>query len=130
MSQDQVRSTIHRCASTTNSCGWIRFTTSASIPRRWQCWRNVVLKPLSHHSFSSRLVLTRPASNTLIPPRLSDVDAVTTTTEINSPRVSTRPNVLRPEIFFPTSYPLVDDVTVDAPRTDRASMIDADGSGS
>jgi hypothetical protein len=33
------------------------------------------------------------------------------------------PNVLRPEIFFPASYPLVSPVTVAAPRTERASTI-------
>jgi len=44
--------------------------------------------------------------------------------------VSTTPKVFRPEIFFPASYPLVEDVTVTAPRTLLASMTPAYGSAS
>ena len=47
--------------------------------------------------------LAWPSSNTAIPPVLSDVEATTTTTAISSPSVSTRPNVMRPEIFFRAS---------------------------
>lgn len=42
------------------------------------------------------------ASATLVPPVLSEVLATTVTANSN-PRVSTIPNVLRPEIFFPAS---------------------------
>src|SRR5665213_3537116 len=65
-----------------------------------------------------------------IPPTLSDTLAATTTTAMRSPRVSTTPKALRPEIFFPASYPLVGVVTVEAPRTLRASMTPAEGSAS
>jgi hypothetical protein len=44
--------------------------------------------------------------------------------------VSTTPKVLRPEIFLPASYPLVEEQTVEAPWVLRASTIPAEGSGS
>src|SRR5664280_1982815 len=65
-----------------------------------------------------------------MPPTLSDTLAATTTTAMRRPSVSTTPKVLSPEIFLPASYPLVGLVTVDAPRTLRASMTPAEGSGS
>jgi hypothetical protein len=56
-----------------------------------------------------------------------EVFAVTTTTAMSSPRVSTMPKVLRPLIFLPASKPLLWLGTVDAARTLRASMIPAVG---
>ena len=50
---------------------------------------------------------------------LSDIDATTTVTAINKPRVSTIPNVLRPEIFLPASQPLVARLTVDGETATR-----------
>ena len=61
------------------------------------------------------------------PPALSEMDAATTATAMRSPRVSTMPKVLRPLTLFPASYPLVFLRTVGAARTERASMMPADG---
>ena len=61
------------------------------------------LKPASQNTFVNLALFGRTLSTTAIPPALSDIDATTTQTAINRPRVSTIPNVFRPEIFFPPS---------------------------
>src|SRR5664279_5553767 len=130
MSHDQVRSTTHRCGSTTKRWSWILFTTSAEMWCAPHEETKVFLNPPSHQIFFSRPVWLLARSTAAMPPTLSDTLAATTTTAMRRPSVSTTPKVLRPEIFLPASYPLVGLVTVDAPRTLRASMTPAEGSGS
>src|ERR1035437_5482481 len=130
MSHDQVRSTTHRRGSTSKRWSWILFTTSAEMWWAPQEATKVFLNPPSHQIFFRRLVWLLARSTTAIPPTLSDTLAATTITDTRSPRVSTTPKVLRPEIFFPASYSLVGLVTVEAPRTLRASMTPAEGSPS
>ena len=50
---DHVRSTTPRWGNTTNACGRMRLTTSASTPRERQWRTNEVLNPLLHHSFAT-----------------------------------------------------------------------------
>src|SRR5450759_2438932 len=88
---------------------------------------NVLLNPPSHQIFANRDERALALSTTAIPPTLSDTLAATTNTAIKRPSVSTTPKVFLPEIFFPASYPLVERVTVGAPRTLRASMTPAEG---
>src|SRR5664280_689460 len=130
MSHDQVRSTTHRRGSTSKRWSWILFTTSAEMWCAPHEETKVFLKPPSHQIFFSRLVWFLARSTAAIPPTLSDTLAATTTTAMRSPRVSTTPKVVRPETFFPASYPLVGLVTVEAPLTLRASMTPADGCAS
>src|SRR5664280_2443370 len=130
MSHDQVRSTTHRRGSTTKRWSWILFTTSAEMWCAPHEETKDFLNPPSHQIFFSRPVWLLARSTAAIPPTLSDTLAATTTTAMRRPSVSTTPKVLRPEIFLPASYPLVGLVTVDAPRTLRASMTPAEGSGS
>src|ERR1017187_7261675 len=87
----------------------------------------VLLTPPSHQIFANRDERALALSTTAIPPTLSDTLAATTNTAIKRPSVSTTPKVFLPEIFFPASYPLVERVTVGAPRTLRASMTPAEG---
>lgn len=75
-------------------------TTSTAT---WRCRMNAVLKPASHQSLASRLDQAHALSATTIPPALSLVEAATTVTAMNNPRVSTIPKYLRPEIFLPAS---------------------------
>lgn len=86
--------------------------------------------PASGHTFASRGDLPRARFTTSTPPWLSELFAATTTTASGRPRVSTIPYVLRPEIFLRASYPLIEPVTVDAPRALRASITVSDGSRS
>src|ERR1035438_7180848 len=66
----------------------------------------VFLNPPSHQVFFNRAEPFLARSTMAIPPTLFDTPA-TTNTATRSPSVSTTPKVLRPEISFPASYPLV-----------------------
>src|ERR1019366_3329213 len=130
MSHDHVRSTTQRLGSTSKRFGWILFTTSAEMWCARHLATKVFLKPPSQKTFFNRPERPRARWRTSMPPELSETLAARTTTATSSPIVSTMPKVLRPEIFFPASYPLVGLVTVEAPRTLRASTTPAEASGS
>lgn len=76
-----------------------------------------------HRPLSLTVQETNPADKV----SLSVIEVPLTATATSTPRVSVLANVLGPEISWTASYPLLWPVTVDAPRTARASAMPADG---